>query len=322
MKNGCEKYIPFTPINIPDRQWPSKVIEKPPVWCSVDLRDGNQALIDPMNLQEKIEYFKTLVKIGFKEIEVGFPSASETEYTEIEVSELPFTLTDLTPMTDYTAYVMTDCGGELSTPSTTISFRTSCSTIETFPYFEGFNNSYNFQDLCWSTQQISGYYNWNINIDGAHGNYPYEGSQCAKINYFTGEARLISPIMDLSLMSNPYLKYVVANPAYEGNAEQIIVEYKASPESDWVTLKSYTSANEVWLLDSVALPSPTDVYQIAFKAIGANGWGASIDAVQVYDAEEGQHRRFLHGRRRNQRGLLPRGTQLCRNLEASRSFRM
>ncbi len=217
-----------------------------------------------------------------------YKSASETEYTEIEVSELPFTLTDLTPMTDYTAYVMTDCNGELSTPSTTISFRTACSIIETFPYFEGFNNSYNFQDLCWSTQQISGSYNWNINIDGAHGNYPYEGSQCAKITYFTGEARLISPIMDLSLMSNPYLKYVVANPAYEGNAEQIIVEYKASPESDWVTLKSYTSANETWLLDSVALPSPTDVYQIAFKAIGANAWGASIDAVQVYDAEEGQ----------------------------------
>ena len=78
MKQGCEKYIPFQPINIPDRQWPSKTIEKPPIWCSVDLRDGNQALIDPMNLQEKIEYFKTLVKIGFKEIEVGFPSASET----------------------------------------------------------------------------------------------------------------------------------------------------------------------------------------------------------------------------------------------------
>ena len=55
MRKGCEKYIPFQPINIPDRQWPGKTIEKPPVWCSVDLRDGNQALIDPMNLQEKIE---------------------------------------------------------------------------------------------------------------------------------------------------------------------------------------------------------------------------------------------------------------------------
>lgn len=80
MLSGYKKYIPFKPINIPDRTWPDKVIIKAPVWCSVDLRDGNQALVDPMNLQEKLELFDTLVKIGVKEIEVGFPSASETEY--------------------------------------------------------------------------------------------------------------------------------------------------------------------------------------------------------------------------------------------------
>jgi len=78
--NGFKKYVPFKPIDIPNRTWPDKVIEKAPVWCSVDLRDGNQALVDPMNLQEKLEFFKMLVDIGFKEIEVGFPSASETEY--------------------------------------------------------------------------------------------------------------------------------------------------------------------------------------------------------------------------------------------------
>lgn len=80
MLSGYKKYIPFKPINILDRTWPDKVITKAPVWCSVDLRDGNQALVDPMNLQEKLELFDTLVKIGVKEIEVGFPSASETEY--------------------------------------------------------------------------------------------------------------------------------------------------------------------------------------------------------------------------------------------------
>lgn len=80
MKKGYEKYTPFKPIEIPDRTWPDQQITKAPVWCSVDLRDGNQALVDPMNLQEKLEFFKTLVDIGFKEIEVGFPSASETEY--------------------------------------------------------------------------------------------------------------------------------------------------------------------------------------------------------------------------------------------------
>lgn len=80
MKKGYEKYTPFKPINLPDRQWPDKVIDKAPIWCSVDMRDGNQALVDPMNLQEKLEMFKLLLDIGVKEIEVGFPSASETEY--------------------------------------------------------------------------------------------------------------------------------------------------------------------------------------------------------------------------------------------------
>ena len=80
MYEGFHKYIPFQPVPLPDRTWPDKVITKAPIWCSVDLRDGNQALIDPMNLEEKLRFFQTLVDIGFKEIEIGFPSASETEY--------------------------------------------------------------------------------------------------------------------------------------------------------------------------------------------------------------------------------------------------
>lgn len=80
MKKGYEKYTPFKPIDIPDRTWPNNQITKAPIWCSVDMRDGNQSLVDPMNLQEKLEFFKTIVDVGIKEIEVGFPSASETEY--------------------------------------------------------------------------------------------------------------------------------------------------------------------------------------------------------------------------------------------------
>ena len=80
MKEGCKKYIPFKPVELRSRTWPCNKIEHAPIWCSVDLRDGNQALIDPMNLPEKLEMFKTLCAIGIKEIEVGFPSASETEY--------------------------------------------------------------------------------------------------------------------------------------------------------------------------------------------------------------------------------------------------
>ena len=80
VKDPKNKYIPFVPIKMEHRAWPDHQITHPPVWCSVDLRDGNQALVDPMNVEEKLELFHTLVDIGVKEIEVGFPSASETEY--------------------------------------------------------------------------------------------------------------------------------------------------------------------------------------------------------------------------------------------------
>ncbi|MCY3672575.1 MAG: 2-isopropylmalate synthase, partial [Alphaproteobacteria bacterium] len=75
-----DKYIPFQPVDLPDRSWPGAVITRPPVWCSVDLRDGNQALVEPMGLRRKLRMFEELVRLGFKEIEVGFPSASQTDF--------------------------------------------------------------------------------------------------------------------------------------------------------------------------------------------------------------------------------------------------
>ncbi len=67
-------------VYYPEREWPQKEIEKAPIWCSVDLRDGNQALIDPMIVEEKIEMFQYLIKLGFKEIEIGFPASSQIEF--------------------------------------------------------------------------------------------------------------------------------------------------------------------------------------------------------------------------------------------------
>lgn len=81
LKNPASKYQPFPAIPIQNRQWPSRTITHAPIWCSVDLRDGNQALAVPMNVSQKLEMFDALVKCGFKEIEVGFPSASNTEFS-------------------------------------------------------------------------------------------------------------------------------------------------------------------------------------------------------------------------------------------------
>jgi hypothetical protein len=75
-----DKYRPFIPVELHDRTWPDKKLTKAPRWCSVDLRDGNQALIDPMDPERKRRMFEALVRMGFKEIEVGFPSASQPDY--------------------------------------------------------------------------------------------------------------------------------------------------------------------------------------------------------------------------------------------------
>ncbi len=80
MQMNPEKYRAYEPVSLPDRTWPSAVITRAPVWCSVDLRDGNQALVDPMDGKRKLRMFQTLVQMGFKEIEVGFPSASQTDF--------------------------------------------------------------------------------------------------------------------------------------------------------------------------------------------------------------------------------------------------
>jgi 2-isopropylmalate synthase len=107
-KMRFDKYRPFRPLALPDRTWPDRRIERAPLWCSVDLRDGNQALIDPMDPARKRRMFDTVVAMGFKEIEVGFPSASQPDYDFIRqlIEE------DLVP-DDVTIQVLVQCRPEL-----------------------------------------------------------------------------------------------------------------------------------------------------------------------------------------------------------------
>ncbi|HQR59666.1 MAG TPA: 2-isopropylmalate synthase, partial [Azonexus sp.] len=80
LHNPDSKYRSFAPVGLVDRNWPNRVITQPPIWMSTDLRDGNQALFEPMNGEKKMRMFRTLCDIGFREIEVAFPSASQTEF--------------------------------------------------------------------------------------------------------------------------------------------------------------------------------------------------------------------------------------------------
>jgi len=83
LRDPSQRYRPFPPVDLPNRQWPTRQITAPPIWCSTDLRDGNQALFEPMNRETKKRLFQVLVDVGLKEIEVGFPSASETDFSTV-----------------------------------------------------------------------------------------------------------------------------------------------------------------------------------------------------------------------------------------------
>jgi 2-isopropylmalate synthase len=93
LSRPASKYRAFPTIDLADRQWPSRSITKPPIWMSSDLRDGNQSLFEPMNVERKMRMFRTLCQVGFKEIEVAFPSASQTDFdfvrTLIEGGHIP-----------------------------------------------------------------------------------------------------------------------------------------------------------------------------------------------------------------------------------------
>ena len=107
LHNPVQKYRPFQPVQLPDRTWPGCTITRPPVWLSTDLRDGNQALAQPMSIAQKLRFFELLVQIGLKEIEVGFHSASATEYEFvrqlIEQEKIPddVTIQVLTPQEEF-----------------------------------------------------------------------------------------------------------------------------------------------------------------------------------------------------------------------------
>jgi 2-isopropylmalate synthase len=95
--SSLAKYRPFPPVRLPDRTWPDRVLDRAPEWCSVDLRDGNQALPQPMSVEEKLEFFDLLCRVGFKQIEIGFPSAADTEFNFcrrlIEENRIPHDVT-------------------------------------------------------------------------------------------------------------------------------------------------------------------------------------------------------------------------------------
>ena len=212
---------------------------------------------------------------------IFYKPENETEYSSVTVDTNPATISGLEAATTYTAYVVSDCNGEVSGATNTVSFTTQCSTISDFPYYQGFETN---PAECWNTQLISGQANWEIRPTLSY-NSAYEGTHLMGIDYTTGSARLTTPVFDLTSLNNPSVKFAYVNDQYGGVADEIRLQYKSSPDAEWVDIMIMDTPHPSWVLDSIALPDPSDNYQLSFLLVGHFGDGAAIDAFQIYDCE-------------------------------------
>ncbi len=221
---------------------------------------------------------------------VYYKAAGEEEYTMVSASETSIELTDLSASTTYSVYVTTDCGDEESNPTTTISFATLCDVITEYPYVQNFESGAN----CWSTEAIQGASSffddaWVVIDEDELGIITFISGNAIWHTYESGvSGRLITPMFDLTSLTNPYIKFDYAKLPWQGVAESLTVHYKASAEDSWTLLATMNGTPDQWVLDSIALPNPSETYQIAFVSAGVDGYGVLIDNVTVYDAEEGQ----------------------------------
>ena len=179
-------------------------------------------------------------------------------------------------------YVVANCEESLSGQSNTISVATLCSSVDEFPYFEGFETN---PPMCWEAELLSGYNNWGVrsNLNGVT---PYEGEKIIGVSFTSGQARLTSPMFDLSSLSNPTIKFAHLQLPDNSSCEEIKVQYKAEPTAEWTDIVTLNTPHSTWELDSIVLPNPSDTYQISFLLIGHYANGAAIDAFELYDCED------------------------------------
>ena len=218
---------------------------------------------------------------------VYYKTEAEEEYSVISASETTIEFTTLDPATVYSVYVTTDCGGgDESDPTNTIVFMTECETIVDFPYNEGFNST---AIPCWSTVPVNQTYNWAIAATYQGDVTPAEGEAFAifKNNSRGSSARLTSPIFDLTSLTNPTLDFMYIAKIWVSDLDELKVQYRTSAEEEWVDLVHYNTEETAWSQKTITLPNPSATYQIAFLGISDYGYGAAIDNVVVYDAEEG-----------------------------------
>ena len=203
----------------------------------------------------------------------------------------PYTLTNLTDATTYTVSIQAICSAsDLSDWTASLSFSTTCDALTTFPYTEGFENNGDMP-TCWTQEYVTGSLDWlfqnggntSSNIDSAHGG-SYNAYLYSSSDYVT---KLVSPVFDLSNVTDPYVSFWHAQPIWSSDQDELTVYYRTSSTAEWQQLAQYTSSITDWTFDSIALPSPSSTYQIAFEGSTSYGYGITIDDITLNGTSSG-----------------------------------
>ena len=221
-------------------------------------------------------------------IEYGPAGFTQGQGTIVPNVTNPYTLTGLTSATAYDVYVQAVCSAtDMSAWTGPVSFATECDVINTFPYTQGYENGPSLPP-CWSQEYISGTVNWNVTAGTGSSSSPVNSAHSGSSNasFFGSSSNgyssyLISPIFDLTQVTDPYLSFWYAIPDWGGDQDQLVVYYRTSNTATWTQLLSHTSDVSVWTKDSIALPNPSATYQIAFKGISYYGYGVGIDDFTI-----------------------------------------
>jgi hypothetical protein len=211
----------------------------------------------------------------------------ENIWTSVSVSGFPtFALSGLIPGTTYEIRVQSVCGPEDQSLWTSATFTTPCETITTFPYTEDFEND-GFMPDCWTQEYVFGAVNWAFQA-GANSASGITSAHSGSYNaYFyhasnTGNTtRLVSPIFDLSNLTNAYITYWYAQKAWGNDQDHLVVYYRTSPNDEWQTLAQYHTSITSWTMDSLSLPTPSATYQIAFEGLANYGYGIVVDDITI-----------------------------------------
>ncbi len=208
-------------------------------------------------------------------------------WSSISVSTTPaITLSGLIPGTTYQVQVQSVCDPDDQSLWTSGVFSTPCEAITNFPYTEDFENGGLISD-CWTQEYVYGTVDWAFQsgansasgITTAHsGDYNAYFYQASNIGFTT---RLVSPMFDLSNLTNVYITYWYAQKAWGNDQDHLVVYYRTSPDANWQTLVQYNTSVSEWTLDSLMLPTPSATYQIAFEGLANYGFGIVLDDITI-----------------------------------------